>query len=95
MKINGTKRTAKLPQSNEQTCIHWLNGEGEHADLVAFLVTMCKFFDEVASGEDLYVVMGKTKNGDALTVTFKLNGVGETIYGDTVESLGSQMEALY
>jgi len=58
------------------------------------LQVVAQVFDDLAHGEDVYMILGATTKKDAYTCTIKFAGAPTTVFGTSLEDLSAKLADL-
>jgi hypothetical protein len=61
---------------------------------VPLLMLIADMFDGISDGEDLYMMIGATKNRDSFSLTVKQDGQPTTVYAVNLVDLATQADTL-
>lgn len=93
LKLTATK-TSDLLANN----VHSIEADAElpfnTTEYYALCQVLAEVFDSIASGADMYVIIGATSKRDAFTCTIKENGAPTTTYGSSLEDLAAKLSNL-
>jgi len=94
MKLGTQKRGAALPQDAVEVLHTWGSKKACDTPYWPLLVLIADVMDNIAKGEDAYMIIGATRNRDACSLTVKCGSDFSSIYGDTFKDLAEKGQEL-
>lgn len=86
----GKRKTQVLTPSSENTLTAHAGEKLSATPYYPLLRMLAQMLDQAVAGENIYCVVGTTKSRDAVTVTVKQDGDGETLYDADLSGLADQ-----
>lgn len=86
----GAKATPQLYAGNLKLLVQLLGDPGTLDATVGLLFLIADMLDTVAKNSNMYMIIGKTSNGSAFSVTIKGDDAPPAFYGQTLAELGVQ-----